>query len=253
MQQGYRDDLRGTSWLGRVVDADDPMRLGRARVMVFGKFDELATEDIPWARPATAVTFGSASGGGFMSVPKVGSIVEVEFSNGDLYHPEYRYAQELSQELRDEASASYANAHFILYDTATDGSVKLFFTEGKGLVLHHKGSEVRLDADRNVHVRNANGDEVSLLKSGDIRVKAANSVTVECKDARITASDSIHLDCDKNASIKLGANVSDALVLGDKFMALFNAHTHTGNLMYPTSPPVTPMTQAHLSKKVRTQ
>ena len=48
----FKDNLRDTHWLGEVVDITDPEMLGRCRIRVFGKFDLLAVEDIPWAIPS---------------------------------------------------------------------------------------------------------------------------------------------------------------------------------------------------------
>jgi hypothetical protein len=76
-----RDDLRNTSWLGEVVDIADPQKIGRIKVKVFGKFDELDNESIPWAYPGNNISAGSADGGSFFSVPKLGSIVSIKFSD----------------------------------------------------------------------------------------------------------------------------------------------------------------------------
>ena len=46
-----RDDIKGTHWIGEVVDNADPSNLGRCRVKVFGKFDDLPDDSIPWATP----------------------------------------------------------------------------------------------------------------------------------------------------------------------------------------------------------
>jgi len=44
-----KDNIRETHWLGEVVDNIDPANLSRCRVKVYGKFDLLETESIPWA------------------------------------------------------------------------------------------------------------------------------------------------------------------------------------------------------------
>jgi len=36
-------------YLGEIVDINDPRKEGRARIKVFGLFDSIETEDIPWA------------------------------------------------------------------------------------------------------------------------------------------------------------------------------------------------------------
>lgn len=242
---GYRDELLGTSWLGEVVDVGDPLKRGRVRVRVFGKFDQLDIGDIPWAAPGMASTAGSSSGGGFLSVPKKGSLVAVTFSNGDLYYPEYRFNQELSKEAREEVSDSYENAHVLLYDTETAGAVKIFFTEKKGLVLDYKGLVVNLKPDKSFKLTNPNGDVVEVTNSGTVNVK--------CAKVNVKATESIHLDCSKNASVKLGKNAASSVILGETFLAVFNSHTHTGNMGAPTSPPTAPAPNSVLSKVTKTQ
>jgi len=48
--------------LGEIVDINDPLKQGRARIRVFGFFDDLEIEDIPWAEQVSGLSFSSASG-----------------------------------------------------------------------------------------------------------------------------------------------------------------------------------------------
>ena len=52
------------SYLGVIVDVKDPLKEGRARVRVFGIFDDIPTEDLPWAEPGTACEYFGGGGGG---------------------------------------------------------------------------------------------------------------------------------------------------------------------------------------------
>lgn len=67
----YGDNVRW--FIGIVEDIADPLRLGRARVRVFGihnpKVDEIATADLPWSQPIVPTTEGGISGVG--SNPKL--------------------------------------------------------------------------------------------------------------------------------------------------------------------------------------
>ena len=54
----FRDNLRDAHWLGEVVDIEDPLLQGRARVKVYGKFDKLPNDAIPWATPQNRETPG---------------------------------------------------------------------------------------------------------------------------------------------------------------------------------------------------
>ena len=211
----WKDDLDSTSWIGEVVDITDPLKIGRVKIKVFGKFDLIPTEHIPWAYPANNMTAGSATGGGFFSVPKMGSLVAVRFDNGNIYHPEYTFQQKISAEVKAEIENSYENAHIIIYDTVTEGKLKIFFTEEKGLMIDYKENIINIKPDSNIHIKTKEGIVIEHAKT-----------------------------------IELGKGAAEKLVLGDTFMSLFNAHTHVGNLGAPTSPPVVPMTPAqHLSGK----
>ena len=44
-------------WVGEVVDNEDPEIQFRCRIKVYGLFDDLETEDIPWAFPANQGIF----------------------------------------------------------------------------------------------------------------------------------------------------------------------------------------------------
>ena len=249
MKEYYQDDLRNTSWLGEVVDIEDPDLIGRIRVRVFGKFDDLPNEVIPWAYPSSNITASSNTGGGFHSVPKLGSTVGIRFDNGNLYHPEYFYNQRISDEVKEEIKDSYTNSHVIIYDVITEDSLKIFFTEKKGLMLDYKGTQINIKPDKSIILQTASKKSIiEILDDGNLNIDETENITINCKNAKLTATDSIHLDCSKNASISLGARVTDAMILGDTFQAYYNTHTHTGNLGAITSPPVMPSTPNHLSK-----
>ena len=221
LRNAYKDNLDGTTWLGEVVDITDPLKIGRVKVKVFGKFDQIPTEDIPWAYPGNNSTGGSGTGGGFFSVPKLKSIVSIKFDQGNLYHPEYFFNQQISDEVKAEIENSYENAHIIIYDTVTDGKLKIFFTQEKGLMIDYKETQINIKPDKTVNIT------------------TVEAVNVKCKDLIVEHSN----------TIELGKGATEKLVLGDTFMKLFNQHTHIGNLGAPTSPPVAPMTPTHLSQK----
>ena len=221
LRNAYKDNLDGTTWLGEVVDIADPLKIGRVKVKVFGKFDQIPTEDIPWAYPGNNSTGSSATGGGFFSVPKLKSMVSVKFDNGNLYHPEYFFTQKISDEVKAEIENSYDNAHIIIYDTVTEGKLKIFFTEEKGLMIDYKETQINIKPDKTVNIT------------------TVEAVNVKCKDLIVEHSN----------TIELGKGAKEKVILGDTFMKLFNQHTHIGNLGAPTAPPTAPMTPTHLSQK----
>lgn len=250
----YKSDLHKT-FLGEVMEVEDPLFKGRIKVKVFGKFDDIPVEDMPWSHPGMNSTGGSDTGGGFFSVPKVGSIVSIKFDQGNIYHPEYFCNQEISDEVKTEIEGSYANAHVLVYDTVTEEFVKVFFTEEKGLMLDYKESQINIKPDKSIIIQNASRDGIlemlddgtmNITQANDINITTATNINIECIDANLKCT---NLLVDHAASVELGAGATEHLVLGEKMMALFNSHQHIGNAGAPTSPPIKPMTPAELSQK----
>lgn len=110
-------------------------------------------------------------------------------------------------------------------------------------------SERGNDGDNNVRlIKSRSGHKVILDDtpgSEKVTVIDKNGNSVELSSAGIVI---------KSQAIKLGSEgAAQGLVLGDAFMALFNAHTHpTG--VGPSGPPVTPMAKGtHVSAKHTTE
>jgi hypothetical protein len=266
------DDLYGTSWLGEVMDIEDPLKIGRVKIKVFGKFDEIPTEDLPWAQPGNNITGGSDSGGGFFSVPKKGSIVSVKFDNGNIYHPEYFFVQKISNEVKEEIKDSYENAHVIVYDTITEGGLKIFFTEEKGLMLDYQETQINIKNDKSILIQTASGDskveimddgKMTITQADEINIKTDKDLVIKCDNAKITADNSVDINC-KNAKIKasskaivdapaieLGEGATEAVIKGTTFAQIFDNHIHP-TPVGPSSKPTTPM-QPSLSQIVKTK
>jgi len=56
-----------------------------------------------------------------------------------------------------------------------------------------------------------------------------------------------------DGNIELGKGTLEKLVNGETFKVEFEAHTHIGNLLAPTGPPILPLTSAALSSKVKAE
>lgn len=166
--------------LGEIVDIQDPLKLGRARVRVFGFFDDLEIQDIPWAEQISGLSFSSAKGNGNISIPRVGAIVNVQFDGSNYYKLFYEFEKESSPELLAEISDSYEGAQSIWYDVEAKNSkgntgLKLFFTQGengKGLVLDFGGSQINFRMDSSTFITSNSG------------VPGANSIHI--KDGKLS-------------------------------------------------------------------
>ena len=228
------------TYLGKVVDIKDPLYQGRARIEVFGIFDGIPSDDLPWAEQISGLAFGGSFGGGNISIPRLGSVVAVEFEDNNYYKMNYHFIKEISKDLLAELREdnSYDGTQALIYDSeAQPGALKMIYTRKKGLVFQLGDATIQIDtqnAGTNKEklriVLKLNDDEVRMEKQG-----AKQKVIV------------------KSQNIELGEGAIEKLVLGSTFLTFFNAHTHpTG--VGPSGVPVVPMVDPqHLSQVTKTK
>jgi len=161
-----KDNIRETHWLGEVVDNVDPSLLGRCRVKVYGKFDLLENESIPWATPMNRDNAGAHS------IPRVGDIVAVRFDNGNIYHPEYWFQINQNKDLKSEVlEQDPDNAHDVVslvYDAERD--IRIYSSTKDGLVISRgSGPKERplIQIDEEGYIK-ISTDQKIFLDSGDI-------------------------------------------------------------------------------------
>jgi hypothetical protein len=209
------------SYLGKVEDIEDPKLEGRCRIRVFSLFDDIPTEDLPWAVPYGKPTFfGQDARAGSISIPKVGAIVRVQFNNGDIYSPEYSQVQEIGDDIKTElkkGGKKYAGSHFILFDG--DEEIKFWFDREIGLQMELKKSFVRIDnATSNVLIEHKDhlssvaleGNVIKIVSNSEVQVTTGSKATVEAKTVHI-----------KGENTLVGASpVQNSAVLGEPLFAL---------------------------------
>jgi len=216
--------------LGEIVDINDPLKQGRARIRVFGFFDDLEVDDIPWAEQISGLSFSSSRGNGNISIPRVGAVVNVQFDGPNYYKLFYEFEKETSPELLEEISDSYEGAQSLWYDVESQpGPLKLFYTKKKGMVLSLGDAKVQLDTQDGGQLR-------VVIEMGQDQIRMENNQVII-----------------NSNNIKLGESAVESIIKGNTFQAYFNSHTHIGNLGAPTSPPVVPSTPNHLSTISKTR
>jgi hypothetical protein len=228
------------TYLGKVVDIRDPLYRGRARIEVFGIFDGLPAEDLPWAEQIAGLSFGGNFGGGNITIPRLGSIVAVLFEGNNYYKMNYHYLKEISNDLLTELKEdnSYEGTQSLIYDSeAQPGILKMIYTRKKGLVFQLGDATIQLDTqdagtdkEKLRIILKLNDDEIRMEKQG-----AKQKVII------------------KSENIELGEEATEKVILGNKFLQLYNQHTHpTG--VGPSGVPVVPMADPqHLSQVSKTK
>ena len=252
-----KESLTGKYFLGKILDNDDPEREGRCKIMVYGLYEaeeskvdpkgnptgavekkEVNPDAVPWAHPGGRKMFAGGSDGGFadISIPKIGTYVQVRFNEGSIYAPEYFSIQTINPDVQSEISDSYLDSHVLAYDV--DEEMKIFYTPSKGLTLFHKDSQIIINPDSSITIEHKGTESIIELVGSQINI-------VSQKEVKVTSPKIV---LDQTATIELGESAQERVILGDSFMAMFNTHTHITTVGgAPTTPPIIPMTVAQLS------
>lgn len=203
LELGY-DNLRDSHWLGEVVDNKDPLNNGRCRVRVFGKFDLLETDTIPWASNGNRNTIGHHA------PPAIGNIVAITFDNGNIYAPVYSFEVNQNKDLKSEILEQVEKPEEVIsliYDVAKN--FRFYKSEEDGLII--------------TTGKDKTAQPMIRFKDDKIYIHADNIFIAS------------QMDDETEPAVK-GETLRKML---DDFMNAYNAHTHptpTG----PSGPPIPP-------------
>ena len=207
-------------YIGRVVYNQDNTFSGRCKIQVYGVFDELEIEDMPWIYPKTSSVFSSANGFGSISVPKIGSIVRVNFHN-DVYSGEYSSIQNIDPALIDEIKDDYENTHVLLYDS--DKELIVIYQPMTGYKMSLGGSMIKIDSDGSIQLKHRNNSNVVELTENKINITTASDGGTETNgEINISAGATINITAPvvnvNSPSISLGKNSTSRAVKGEKLI-----------------------------------
>ena len=154
--------------------------------------------------------------------------VEVEqISNKDKYKEEV---------LEGLGESEAVKSHALLFDT--NNKVRVYYHPENGLVIT-LGDGVQAKPFMQIK----NDGEINLItEANNILVETDQVVEIKCDRAYVNSP-----------NIELGETALEQVIKGNTFQALFNTHTHVGNLGSPTTPPVVPLTGTELSQVTKTQ
>jgi hypothetical protein len=231
-----RSNSEISHYLGVVVDNKDPEFRGRAKIRIFGVFDDIEDSDLPWSHQRFEQSYGLGGGSGRMSVPKIGSVVHVQFNNGNYYSPEYKAVQELSSDLIEEIKTSYEGAHSLIYDGVEN--LKIYYTVEQGLVINLKESRINIKNDNSIVINHASTESLIEILENNINIASTNEVNIVAENCNIDSK-----------NIKLGENAVESVIKGDLFKKIYDTHTHPG----PGTPPTIPLPTSVLSKNTKTK
>ena len=171
-----------TRWfLGEVVNVkDDPLKIGRARVRIFGVYDEIEEEDLPWAQVVVPITHTVFVGNGQTLGLLVGAQVFGFFLDGQNSQlPLIVGSIPRKSDVIPKSTENYPHnkvyntigGHYKEYDdTPEKERIKEFHQSGTHweitndtfTIKHNSGASIIMDEDGNVNITASGAGEVKI-------------------------------------------------------------------------------------------
>ena len=185
-----------TRWfMGEVVDNEnDPLEIGRVRVRVYGVYDTIPDEDLPWAQIVVPVTQGIHEGKGQNLGILVGTQVFGMFLDGkNSQLPMVIGTVPKEGDTNEKAKANYP--HNKVYQTERGHYKEYDDTEGKRRIReqHAKGQYYEMNEDGDI-VINAPEENIIIRAAKTITIVASVAVSVSAPTVNINASEFITLN-----------------------------------------------------------
>jgi phage baseplate assembly protein gpV len=141
-------DPTAMSYIGEVVDNNDPKKLGRVRVLI-AVYSELKADAIPWASPYLG-THGNSQDYGGINVPEIGSQVRVVFPSKDFTAPYYTGA-----ELNEGTRTTFFDdnyPHTYGYKDSVGNFIKVNKERGTAQIQHSSTTNMQVSPDGSIKV-----------------------------------------------------------------------------------------------------
>lgn len=229
-------------WTGKVVKVDDPLRMGRVQVQIFGINDD-NPDCLSWALPENSYL---GAGTANLVVPPVDSVIRGYFENGDPYKPIYdgmisvRNPVEAAAEaftgltspgdtiLDDAVLSDYPNT-MVLMKTDEGEGVTLNRKNGTMKISHRSGLKIQIDSNGSILIEQSMSKKFSQPEPAKMDVKIEGKFNLEANDdVTINAKQSVYIDS-VLGDVNLGRNSMKTLVCAHPMCFVTGAPTNGGN------------------------
>lgn len=199
-------NLSNQKFLGKVISVDDTDFEGKIKVRITGIWDNLKDDELPYVICNNFITSSSSSGSGFFQLPKLNSLVEIEFENGDQYCGKWNFISQISNELWELIGNDndYKSAISLLFDV--ESNVFLYWTQKDGLVIRTKNKNenfkgIQLDNKDKIEIIDTQKNRLTLIETGLIELKDKNNNGLKIEN-----------------KIEIGKEKFEEALLGQKFL-----------------------------------
>ena len=226
-------DLHDNDWIGVVINNQDPLFQGRAKIRVFRLMDDIEDEDLPWAVPINSIRM-AGNGAGSLSVPKLGIIVRVQFNNGDIHSPEYTHIQNIDTQLIEEIKEDYDGTHVLLYDP--DEELNVIYQKERGFQIFYRESFIQIHPDSMITIQHANQESLIQLEGENCNIATKNKVN-------ISAGSTVDINADEviasgTQTTKIGPGPYNHSLLAEPMWALIQTLATAIDAKMPVTPGV---------------
>lgn len=174
---------------GKVVDNNDPLKLGRVKCTIAGIFQG-ATANLPWIHPLGPTLFGGTSSSGLVSVPEIGSELVIEFPYDDIYFPVY--------------TGIWANTGIKVTDFDGEYLDILGLKVGGLKISYNKSSQL-------FKIDHPSGVTISVTQTGDMNIENVNNLNAQANNINANVAQNLVAQIGVQADITVPvANVNAA-------------------------------------------
>ncbi len=183
-----------TPYKGKVIDNEDPKKLGRVKVQIEGLLQG-EKEVLPWIHPQTPANIGGGESSAFY-VPEVGSQIVVVFPYEDVYFGFYTGVWENS------------GIHNPVFDTDYPHTYGWQDSRQNGFLVNKK------EGNETIEIKHTSGTKVTIDKDGNLLISTKGNqgnLQINIQDeAKITAEKNIDI---KSNSSEININAANNLTV----------------------------------------
>lgn len=187
-------DPTAMSYIGNVVDNNDPKKLGRLKVQI-SAYADLKPEALPWASPLLA-SHGNSQEYGGINIPEIGSQVRITFPSKDLTAPYYSGA-----ELNETTRTTFFDddyPHTYGYKDSVGNFVRVNKEKGTAHFQHSSTTNMQVAPDGSIKVGLAGGAYFIFDNTNNF------DLNIGTLDITGTADGSLNIDANNEINISTG-------------------------------------------------
>ena len=186
----YGDETRW--FLGEVVDVEnDPKQLGRVKVKIFGVYDNIETDELPWAQIVVPITQGVHEGKGqYLGILEGTQVFGMFLDGKDSQLPMVIGTVPKEGDENPRAKANYP--HNKIYQTERGHYKEYDDTKDNERIReqHSSGTYYEIDKDGNMVIDATKSEP----KIRNIEIKASGKITVTAPIVDINGSENVKIN-----------------------------------------------------------